>query len=46
MRAPGFWWRAPDRPGLLPRVLAPLGWLYASGTARRLRQPGYRPRSR
>jgi tetraacyldisaccharide 4'-kinase len=43
MRAPGFWWRAPDRPGLLPRVLSPLAWLYASGTARRLRQPGYRP---
>lgn len=43
MRAPGFWWRAPDRPGLLPRVLAPLGWLYAAGTARRLRQPGHVP---
>ena len=43
MRAPGFWWRAPDRPGLLPLVLAPLGWLYAAGTARRLRKPGYRP---
>lgn len=43
MRAPAFWWRAPDRPGLLPRVLAPLGWLYAAGTARRLRQPGYTP---
>jgi tetraacyldisaccharide 4'-kinase len=41
MRAPGFWWRAPDRPGLLPRLLSPLGWLYAAGTARRLRQPGY-----
>ena len=44
MRAPGFWWRAPDRPGLLPRLLAPLGWLYAAGTARRLRQPGYTPK--
>jgi tetraacyldisaccharide 4'-kinase len=44
MRAPGFWWRAPARPGLLPRLLAPLGWLYAAGTARRLRQPGYAPR--
>jgi tetraacyldisaccharide 4'-kinase len=43
MRAPGFWWRAPDRPGLLPRLLSPLGWLYATGTARRLRQPGYSP---
>ena len=43
MRAPGFWWRTPDRPGLVPRLLAPLGWLYAAGTARRLRQPGYTP---
>ncbi|MBK5927620.1 tetraacyldisaccharide 4'-kinase [Rhodobaculum claviforme] len=33
------WWRRPsppDRPGLWPRVLAPLGALYAAGTARRL----------
>lgn len=44
MRAPGFWWRTPDRPGVLPRLLAPLGWLYAAGTARRLRRPGYAPR--
>lgn len=44
MRAPGFWWRAPDRPGLVPRLLNPLGWLYAAGTARRLRQPGYGPK--
>lgn len=43
MRAPRFWWRAPDRPGLLPRLIAPLGWLYAAGTARRLQQPGYAP---
>jgi tetraacyldisaccharide 4'-kinase len=43
MRAPGFWWRSADRPGFLPRLLAPLGWLYAAGTARRLRQPGYTP---
>jgi tetraacyldisaccharide 4'-kinase len=43
MRAPRFWWTLPDRPGPWPVVLAPLGWLYAAGTARRLRQPGYRP---
>ncbi len=43
IRAPRFWNRPPDRPGLLARFLAPLGWLYAAGTARRLRQPGYAP---
>ena len=43
MRTPGFWFTPPDRPGLLPRLLGPLGWLYATGTARRLRQPGYAP---
>lgn len=41
MRAPAFWWRPPAHPGLLPRLLAPLGLLYAAGTARRLRQPGH-----
>jgi tetraacyldisaccharide 4'-kinase len=44
MRAPGFWFAPKDRPGLLPRLLSPLGALYAAGTARRLRQPGYRAR--
>jgi tetraacyldisaccharide 4'-kinase len=43
LRAPGFWWRAPDRPGLLARLLVPLGWIYAAGTARRLRRAGYVP---
>lgn len=35
MRAPGFWHRSP---GVLSTLLAPLGALYAAGTARRLRQ--------
>jgi len=38
MRAPRFWYGPPDRPGALPRLLAPLAALYAAGTAWRLRR--------
>jgi tetraacyldisaccharide 4'-kinase len=37
MQAPDFWSRPP---GLLARLLAPAGLLYAQATARRLRRPG------
>lgn len=42
MRAPGFWHR---EPGVLSTLLAPLGALYAAGTARRLRKetPAHMP---
>jgi len=36
MGAPRFWYRPRARPGLRARALAPLGALYARGTARRL----------
>ncbi|PWE32642.1 tetraacyldisaccharide 4'-kinase [Maritimibacter sp. 55A14] len=40
MRAPGFWQLPPERPGMAARLLAPLGALYAAGTARRLARGG------
>lgn len=41
-RAPSWWDRDPARPGLAPRLLQPLGALYAAATARRVRGQGYR----
>ena len=42
MKAPGFWYQ--PKPTLAARLLAPLGWLYAAATARRVAQPGYHPK--
>ena len=41
MRPPGFWFNPPNRPGLPAHLLAPVGWLYAAVTARRVARPGY-----
>lgn len=42
MRPPRFWSAPPDRPGFAARALAPLGAVYAAGTARRMARGGER----
>lgn len=42
MGAPGFWFNAPDAPGLRARLLSPLGAIYAAMTKRRVAQSGLR----
>ncbi|MEP4039344.1 tetraacyldisaccharide 4'-kinase [Pseudophaeobacter sp.] len=41
MRPPEFWNKPPQRFDLRRLLLAPLGWIYAAATARRLRAAGY-----
>ncbi len=44
MRPPDFWSRPPARPGLIARLLSPLGFVYGSVVRARLkRAPQYRP---
>lgn len=42
MRAPAFWDHPPESPGLIARLLSPIGRVYAAATARRLKQESYR----
>jgi len=39
MQPPRFWFHQPNRPGLMARILSPLGAVYASATARRVAKP-------
>ncbi|MFQ5623008.1 MAG: tetraacyldisaccharide 4'-kinase [Paracoccaceae bacterium] len=42
MRPPGFWYRPPASPGLLPRLLAPISLAVAAATRRRVARTGQR----
>jgi tetraacyldisaccharide 4'-kinase len=42
MRPPEFWNKPPQSFDLRRLLLSPLGWIYGTATARRLRTPGYR----
>ena len=44
MRPPAFWFNPPACPGFAARLLAPLGWVTAALTARRVARPGYKAR--
>ncbi len=39
MRAPAFWYRPPDRPGIAARLLTPLGWITAKLRSRQPSEP-------